>query len=188
MSGLEAPLGVHAIMGNHDYWEDKTFQHDPTVETFGEKALRNVGIPVYINRSVRLEKNGHPFWLAGLGDQAALLPSRVLKRRWITGIDNLTATLAQVTDMHPVILLAHEPDIFAEIPPRVGLTLSGHTHGGQVNLLGWTPVVPSKYGSRYVGGHIEEDGNHIIVSRGLGCSGLPIRFGSWPEILEIDLG
>ena len=188
MAGLKAPLGVHAILGNHDYWEDKTFQRDPTVETFGEKALTNVGIPVYVNRSVRLEKDGHPFWLAGLGDQAALLPRRASKRRWIMGIDNLTATLAQVTDMHPVILLAHEPDIFAEISPRVSLTLSGHTHGGQINMFGWTPVVPSRYGTRYIAGHIVEDGNHIIVSRGLGCSGLPIRFGSWPEILEIELG
>jgi predicted MPP superfamily phosphohydrolase len=188
MAGLRAPLGVHAIMGNHDYWEDKTFQRDPTVASFGEKALKNVGISVYVNRSVRLEKDGYPFWLSGLGDQAALLPNRALNRRWMSGIDNLGATLAQVTDTAPVILLAHEPDIFAEILPRVSLTLSGHMHGGQINLFGWAPIVPSRYGSRYIGGHIVEDGNHIIVSRGLGCSGLPIRFGSWPEILQIELG
>lgn len=188
MAGLKAPLGVHAILGNHDYWEDKSFQRDPMVETFGEKALRNVGIPVYVNQSVRLEKDGYPFWLAGLGDQAALLPNRAAKRRRATGIDNLGETLAQVTDMHPVILLAHEPDIFAEVSPRVSLTLSGHTHGGQVNFFGWAPIVPSRYGRRYIAGHIVEDGNHIIVSRGLGCSNLPIRFGSWPEILEIRLG
>jgi predicted MPP superfamily phosphohydrolase len=188
MTRLKAPLGVHAIMGNHDYWDDATFQNDPSSETFGEKALRDVGIPVYINHSARLEKDGHPFWLAGLGDQMALLPNRAEKRYWTTGIDNLNATLAQVTDQHPVILLAHEPDIFAEISPRVSLTLSGHTHGGQVNLFGWTPIVPSRYGSRYVGGHVVENDNHIIVSRGLGCSGLPIRFGAWPEILQIELG
>jgi hypothetical protein len=188
MAGLKAPLGVHAILGNHDYWDDETFQSNPSSETFSEKALTDVGIPVYVNRSVRLEKDGHPFWLAGLGDQAALLPSRAQKRYWTMGIDNLAATLAQVTDQAPVILLAHEPDIFAEISPRVSLTLSGHTHGGQVNLFGWTPIVPSRYGNRYLGGHIVEEGNHIIVSRGLGCSGLPIRFGAWPEILEIELG
>lgn len=188
MAGLKAPLGVHAILGNHDYWEDKSYQRDPSVETFGEKALRDVGIPVYVNRSVRLEKGGHPFWLAGLGDQVALLPNRALKRRRMEGIDDLNATLAEVTDASPVILLAHEPDIFAGIPERVSLTLSGHTHGGQINMFGWTPVVPSRYGSRYVGGHIVENGNHLIVSRGLGCSGLPIRFGAWPEILDIELG
>jgi predicted MPP superfamily phosphohydrolase len=187
MARLKAPLGVHAIMGNHDYWDDDSFQQDPTLETFGEKALWEAGIPVYVNRSVRLEKDGRPFWLAGLGDQAALLPSRASGRRWTMGIDNLAATLAQVTDQNPVILLAHEPDVFAEISPRVSLTLSGHTHGGQVNLFGWAPIVPSQYGSRYLGGHIVENGNHIVVSRGLGCSGLPIRFGAWPEILEVEL-
>lgn len=188
MAGLKAPLGVHAILGNHDYWEDLAFQRDPAVETFGEKALRNVGIPVYINEAVRLEKDGRPFWLAGLGDQVALRPGRRYNRRFFEGIDNLGATLAQVSDPHPLILLAHEPDIFAEISPRVSLTLSGHTHGGQVNLLGWTPIVPSRYGDRYIGGHIVENGNHLIVSRGLGCSGLPVRLGAWPEILQIELG
>jgi len=57
-----------------------------------------------------------------------------------------------------VILMAHEPDTFTEVPNRVALTVSGHTHGGQVNLAGFTPVVPSKYGSRYVYGHINEGG------------------------------
>lgn len=188
MAGLAAPLGVHAILGNHDHWEDKAFQRDPTIETFGEKALRNVGIPVYVNRALRLEKDGYPFWLAGLGDQAALLPGGGSKKKWVTGIDDLPGTLRQVSDDAPVILMAHEPDIFAEMSPRVSLTLSGHTHGGQMNIFGWTPVVPSRYGRRYIGGHIVESGNDLIVSRGLGCSGLPIRFGAWPEILEIDVG
>lgn len=179
LTGLSAPLGVHAVLGNHDYWDDLDFQRRRTSQTFSEKALRNVGIPVYINDAVRLEKNGQPFWLLGLGDQLALLDH---------GIDNLPATLRKVEDKAPVILMAHEPDIFPEVPGRISLTLSGHTHGGQVNLFGWTPAVPSRYGSRYVGGHIVEEGRHIIISRGLGCSGLPIRLGAWPEILEIDLG
>jgi uncharacterized protein len=188
MAGLKAPLGVHAILGNHDYWEDLTFQRDPTVMTFAEKALSAVGIPVYVNRSIRLEKDDHPFWLAGLGDQAAMRPGRRFNRTSWKGMDDLPATLAEVTDMAPVILLAHEPDIFPEVPPRVCLTLSGHTHGGQVNIFGWKPVVPSRYGARYAGGHIEEDGMHIIVSRGLGCSVLPVRFMARPELVLLELG
>lgn len=178
LTGLSAPLGVHAILGNHDYWHDREYIRDPTVKTLSEKALLKVGIPVYINQAVRVEKDGHPFWLAGLGDQLALR-SR--------GIDDLPQTLEQVTDMAPVILMAHEPDIFPQVSERVCLTLSGHTHGGQNRLFGWAPVVPSRYGSRYIGGHIVEYGNHIIVSRGLGCSGLPFRLDAAPEILEIDL-
>jgi len=179
LKGLRAPLGVHAVLGNHDYWDDADFQRGVESQTFAEKALRRAGIPLYINQSVRLEKNSMPFWLLGLGDQLAMGDH---------GIDDLAGTVRQIKDDAPAILMAHEPDIFPQVPSRVALTLSGHTHGGQVNLLGWTPVVPSRYGSRYVGGHIVEGGRHIIVSRGLGCSGLPLRFGSWPEILEIDLG
>jgi predicted MPP superfamily phosphohydrolase len=54
-------------------------------------------------------------------------------------------------------------------------------------LIG-TPVVPSRYGSRYVYGHVVEAGRHLIVSGGLGCSGLPVRFGVPPEIVLIELG
>jgi len=178
LAGLKAPLGVHAVLGNHDYWDDLEFQRHKTIKTFSETALRDAGIAVYINEAVRLEKDGRPFWLAGLGDQLA---SRG------RGLDDLPGTMAQVADSHPVILMAHEPDIFPDVPARVSLTLSGHTHGGQINILGWAPAVPSRFGTRYIGGHIVENGHHLIVSRGLGCTGLPIRFGSWPEILEIDL-
>jgi predicted MPP superfamily phosphohydrolase len=84
--------------------------------------------------------------------------------------------------------MAHEPDIFATVPRRVSLTVSGHTHGGQVRLAGFAPIVPSKYGRRFTYGHIVEDERHLIVSGGLGMSGLPIRFGVPPEIVIVDLG
>lgn len=188
LSTLKAPLGVHAIMGNHDWWEDRTAQANGGGETFGYRALRAVGIPVYSNRSVRLEKDGYGFWLAGLEDQLALLPGRKWTRTRMTGLADLDGTLSQVTDDAPVILLAHEPDIFPEVPKRVSLTLSGHTHGGQVRLLSYAPMVPSRYGDRYAYGHIVEDGRDIIISGGLGCSIAPIRFGCPPEIVVIDLG
>jgi predicted MPP superfamily phosphohydrolase len=104
--------------------------------------------------------------------------------------DDLPGTLKKIRDKsNPVILLAHEPDIFPEVPERVSLTLCGHTHGGQVALpfIG-RPVVPSRYGDRYAYGHIVEDGRHLIVSGGLGCSGIPVRFGVPPEIVVIDIG
>jgi hypothetical protein len=64
---------------------------------------------------------------------------------------------------------------------------SGHTHGGQVRLLGWSPVVPSRFGNRYAYGHIRERSD-LIVSAGLGCSMLPVRFGVPPEIVLVTLG
>ena len=103
------------------------------------------------------------------------------------GVDDLPGTLAKITDDAPVILLAHEPDIFSEVPNRVSLTLSGHTHGGQVRVFGYSPMVPSRYGNRYAYGHVVEDDRHLIVSGGLGCSILPVRIGVPPEIVMVDV-
>jgi predicted MPP superfamily phosphohydrolase len=103
-------------------------------------------------------------------------------------LDDLRGTLAKITGDAPIILLAHEPDVFPKVSPRVSLTLSGHTHGGQVRLFGYSPVVPSRFGNRYAYGHVVEDGRHLIVSGGLGFSILPVRLGVRPEILLIELG
>ena len=188
LAGLRAPLGVHAILGNHDWWDDKVAQLAGQGPTLAGTALRANGIPVYHNSAVRLLKDGRPFWLAGLADQIALLPSRRAGRKYVTGFADLQGTLAQTHADEPVILLAHEPDIFAQVPARVSLTLSGHTHGGQVRVLGYSPVVPSRYGNRYAYGHIREAGRDLIVSGGLGCSIIPVRLGVPPEIVVVDLG
>ncbi|ASY64196.1 proteinPredicted phosphohydrolase [Sinorhizobium sojae CCBAU 05684] len=188
LSTLQAPLGVHAVMGNHDWWEDRTAQKSGGGETFAHRALMGVGIEVHSNRAIRLEKDGFGFWIAGLEDQLALRPGKIWNRRRMAGLDDLDGTLAQVTDEAPVILLAHEPDIFPKVPPRVSLTLSGHTHGGQVRLAGYSPVVPSRFGDRYAYGHIVEEDRNLIVSGGLGCSIAPVRLGVPPEIVVVDLG
>jgi len=183
LAGLAAPLGVHAVLGNHDWWEDADALRRGHLVTRAGVALETAGIPVYQNRSVRLEKEGQPFWIAGLGDQWAF--RRIGSAR---GFDDLAGTLDTVTDDAPVILMAHEPDIFPRVPPRVALTLAGHTHGGQVTLAGFAPIIPSKYGQRYRYGHIVEEGRNMIVSAGLGCSTLPVRFGAPPEIVLVSLG
>lgn len=143
LGGLSAPLGVHAILGNHDHWEDEDYQAEPTRMTKAQAALEAAGIPVYVNAAKRIEKDGHAFWLAGLGDQLALLRNRAAGRAHVEGIDDMEATLREVTDNAPVILMAHEPDVFMAPDPRVALTLSGHTHGGQVSILGWRPQAAS---------------------------------------------
>jgi predicted MPP superfamily phosphohydrolase len=188
MGKLSAPLGVHAILGNHDWWDDLIAQRARKGPVLSRRALEREGVPVYENDVVRLSHNGHPFWLAGLGDQLALFNGR-RKTAWssFAGVHDLDGTLAKVTDNAPVILLAHEPDIFPRVPARVALTLSGHTHGGQIRVLGYSPRVPSRYGNRYAYGHIIEDGRHLIVSGGLGCSILPVRIGVPPEIVMVDV-
>jgi len=189
LGALKAPLGVHAILGNHDWWDDLAAQRTRQGPVLGRRMLERVGIPVYENDATRLVKDGRRFWLAGLGDQLAFIRGR-RKRAWrkFEGVDDLDGTLAKVTDPRaPVILLAHEPDIFPRVPSRVSLTLSGHTHGGQVRVFGYSPKVPSRYGNRFAYGHIVEDNRHLIVSGGLGCSILPVRLGVPPEIVLVDV-
>lgn len=188
LADLEAPLGVHAVLGNHDWWEDKTAQRRRHGPTIAGNALKDVGIPVYENDAVRLKKDGRPFWLAGLGDQFAFIGRSKSGRRRYLGVDDLPGTLAKVSDDAPVILLAHEPDIFPKVPERVSLTISGHTHAGQVRLFGYSPIVPSRFGNRFAYGHVIEEGRHLLVSGGLGMSILPVRFGAPPEIVVVDLG
>jgi uncharacterized protein len=174
LASLEAPLGVHAILGNHDWWTD------PEVV---KAALAEAGIPVYQNRAVKIG-GATPFWLAGTDSIVA----HPLGHGRFAGADDLPGTLAQITDEAPAVHLAHEPDIFVDVPDRFAVTLSGHTHGGQVWLpfLG-RPIVPSAYGDRFAYGHIHEEGRDLVVSAGLGCSIVPVRFGVPPEITVVTL-
>lgn len=192
LAGLKAPLGVYAVLGNHDWWEDEAAQARAGGPTRAGAALTAAGIRVLENDAAALPVPGGPVWVAGLADQLALLP----RHRWMhkargvagtrIGLDDLAATLAKVPPDAPVILLAHEPDIFPQVPARVALTLSGHTHGGQVRLFGYAPVVPSRYRNRYAYGHVREQSD-LIVSAGLGLSIAPIRFGIPPEIVVVEL-
>ncbi len=188
LANLDAPLGRYAILGNHDWWEDNNAQKTGQGPTFGQRALEKAGVPVFENDAVRLEKDGFPFWLAGLGDQLALLPHRKFGRAYWRGVDDIENTLGKITDDAPALLMAHEPDIFPEIPSRISLTMSGHTHGGQLRLFGYSPVVPSRFNNRYAYGHIVEGSRHLLVSGGLGCSIMPVRFGVPPEIVLLELG
>ncbi|MDR1828622.1 MAG: metallophosphoesterase [Methylobacteriaceae bacterium] len=165
---LSAPFGVYAIIGNHEWWTDEAALQRKAGPTEMGAELLKAGIPVLANQAVRLEKDGKAFWLAGLDSQWAYHPD---------GAHDLPATLAMITDDAPVLMLAHEPDIFPDLPEHIALTLSGHTHGGQVRLFGWSPILMSKYGNRYIYGHVVEGDKHLIVSGGLGTVGLgPVDF------------
>ena len=192
LGGLRAPLGVHAVLGNHDWWDDRHVQEQGHGPTTARLALERAGVTVYDNEVLRLAKGGRPFWIAGLGDQWAFYGrfARGRRRNWLgyAGIDDVAGTMARISDDAPVILMAHEPDIFPQVPRRVALTLSGHTHGGQVRVLGYAPRIPSQYGRRYAYGHVVEDGRHLVVSGGLGCSAAPVRIGVPPEIVLVELG
>ena len=176
LARLEAPLGVWAILGNHDWWHDLAGVRS---------ALAGVRIPILENDAVLLGPAGRKFWLAGIGDQLA----HQIGRGEFRGVDDLPGTLARVRTDDPVLLLVHEPDIFPKVPARVALTLAGHTHGGQIRVpFVWKHFVPSRYGARFAYGHVIEDDRHLIVSGGLGTSIIPARFGVPPEIVHVTLG
>jgi uncharacterized protein len=168
LARLQAPLGVHAVLGDHDWWLDGRYVR---------RLLEDAGIEVYENDARPIEAgDGRRLWIAGLAD----LSARTV---------DLPGTLAQVTDEAPVILLSHSPDVFPEVPPRVALTLAGHTHGGQVNLpLVGRLMVPSRFGQRYAYGHIIEGGRQMLVSSGIGTAILPLRYGVPPEIVLLRIG
>ena len=180
---LTAPLGVHAILGNHDWWDDP----DPKVRrseaptSIGEE-LQALGITLLENDALKIPHEGRHFWLAGLGDQWVI----PLGPKGFIGRDDLAGTMARIADDAPAIMLVHEPDIFPKMPDRIALTLCGHTHGGQIVVMGKAKV-PSRYGPRYRYGHIVEQDRHLIVNAGIGMSKVPLRFGAPPEIVVVDL-
>jgi predicted MPP superfamily phosphohydrolase len=163
---LKAPLGVYAVLGNHDWW----FDHGRVA-----RALSRVGIRVIDQQALRVSTDRYSFWLVGVGDL------------W-EGDHSVKAAIEQVTDDGPVLLVTHNPDIFPDVPARVSLTMAGHTHGGQVYLpLAGRLVVPSLYGQRFAIGHIVEGGRHLFVTPGIGTSIVPVRFMVPPEISVLQL-
>jgi predicted MPP superfamily phosphohydrolase len=159
---LDSRLGTVAVLGNHDWAH--------TGPRMGQ-ALREAGITLLENQAVDMGE----FWIAGLGD--------LMKRT-----ADLEGTLAQVPPDAPVLLFSHNPDVFPRVPESVALTLSGHTHGAQVDIpLLRDKVTPSRFGARYTGGHVEEGGRHLYVSDGIGTSRLPIRFRAKPELPVLEL-
>ena len=165
LRALHAPLGMYAVLGNHDCWLDA-----PRVRT----AFEREGIPVLDDAAREIDPSRR-LWLAGIGDF------------WEERHD-VRAALADVPDDAVVLVFTHNPDVFPHVPDRVALTIAGHTHGGQVALpfIG-RPIVPSQYGERYAIGHVVENGRHLFVSPGIGTSLFPIRFRVPPEISVVTL-
>ncbi len=166
LSRLKSPLGTVAVIGNHDAWLDRARVRS---------ALEGQGVRVLEDECLRLTRGSTPFSVCGLRDL------------W-TGNPDVKETLRAVNDGAPVLLLTHNPDVFPDVPPRVTLTLAGHTHGGQVSLpIVGRPIVPSRFGERFAAGIIREDGRTMFVTTGVGTSILPVRFRVVPEVAIVRL-
>jgi len=181
LTELRAKLGIFAILGNHD-WQDCTLAHRTKFERNSViEAFSDTDISLLRNSAVRLKHSTQTFWLVGFDSQQ---PTR---KDWKNGLHRPDEAFAQVPEGADAILLAHEPDYFANGDRRAKLQISGHTHGGQLNLFGWRPMTPSRFGGRYAYGHKQDEGRHLIVSGGIGFSGLPMRIGQPPEITLIEI-
>jgi predicted MPP superfamily phosphohydrolase len=162
LAALRAPLGVAAVLGNHDWHNDGPGVRD---------ALRAAGIPVLENEA----RQAGDLWIAGVEDTRYRSP-------------DVERALRDVPDGAPAILLSHDPDLFPQVPDRVALTVSGHLHGGQVGVpVVRRPFIPSRFGERYAAGHVVEGGRHLYVTSGVGTTGWPVRLFTRPEAIVLRL-
>ena len=164
---LRAPDGVYGCMGNHDYFTDG--------EAF-VRLLEDNGLILLRNRGLKLERGGQAIYLAGVDDT------------W-TGRANIVRALHDREARAPVVLLAHDPALFARAAKHgVALTLSGHTHGGQVAF----PLAPKRWNlarfmTPFTTGIYRLGPSFLYVNRGLGTTGPPVRLGVRPEITVFTL-
>jgi predicted MPP superfamily phosphohydrolase len=186
LSRLQAPLGVYAILGNHDWWSAAIPTDPPDGSRSVRRALAAASVPLLENQSVRLTQRGRTFWLIGLGDLLARLPHA----RPGHGADDLAGAMREINDNAPAILLVHEPFFFPWVPNRIALTLAGHTHGGQVNFpIFGSPVHLLRQRSwKYIYGQYALGDRRLIVSGGLGTSYAPVRIMRPPEVVMVKLG
>lgn len=164
LARLRAPLGVLAVAGNHDHGRFRGTA--PLAEW-----LRRAGIELLVNRGVAVRED---LYVAGLDDLR-------------NGRPDLGATLRDRPAAGATVLLSHNPDVLPQVPTDVGLTLSGHTHGGQVVLPGVGALqTSSRYGDRFLAGWVQGPARGY-VSRGLGVTGLPVRVNCPAELTILDL-
>ena len=163
---LRAPLGVYAVLGNHDYWAD------PGIVV---RAVEAAGIPMLINTARPIRVGQTDVWLVGL-DDARL------------GRPNLDLALTPVPDHAFKVALVHEPDT-ADHTARFGvqLQLSGHSHGGQITLPGGRPIFLPSLGRKYPAGLYRVGRTWLYTNRGLGAGYPPVRLNCPPEITVITL-
>jgi len=171
-STLKASRGVYGVLGNHDYFTKNVEIVAREVNSCGIKLLRN-------DRTT-IEHSGKKLDLIGIDDLGNPLHARKLIAKQVAGAD----------EGIPKILLAHRPYFFPQAAEQnIHLTLSGHTHGGQIVFarIGGDVIAPARMVSPYVAGLYSIGSAHMYVSRGIGTVGIPVRINCPPELTKISL-
>lgn len=164
LAGLRPRLATIAVLGNHDHWRDAAA---------ARRALARAGIRLLENQAVQVG----PVAVGGLDDDftdRADVPATLVALRGLKG---------------PRLILSHSPDPFPDLGPDVFLMLAGHTHCGQIAppLIGPLSTM-SDYGHRYACGLVREGGRILVVTAGLGTSGIPLRLGAVPDMWLVEVG
>jgi predicted MPP superfamily phosphohydrolase len=171
-----ARAGVVAISGNHDYFAG--------VEEMST-AISGAGARILRNDAMVVGGAGAGFALLGVEDVWGRREGGGPDlERALRSLPRLGGRVAPAADL-PRVLLCHNPSFFAEAAGRVALQLSGHTHGGQVNL----GIRPADYllPGGWVAGRYDRAGSALYVNRGFGTVGPPARVGAPPEVTRIIL-
>ncbi len=169
LSPLEAPHGIFAILGNHD------FMSGPEEV---EKRLKERRFTVLRNETRQIHTDGGVLHVAGADSRYA-------------GAPDVRRTFAGWKQGQPLVTLMHEPDVVDEFAAAgvEGLQLSGHTHGGQIRIMNLQPMsmrLP-RWGQKYVAGHYRVGSMQVYVNRGVGSVGVPLRLCCPPEVTEVTL-
>ena len=168
LADLHAPLGVFGVLGNHDHYAG--------AEPFVRAAMVRAGIVDLTNHGIKIWRGGEGLHVCGVGD--------LWKEK-----QKLDTALAGATRAESAVLLSHNPDYVERIrDERVGLVLSGHTHGGQCvfPLIG-APIIPSHFGHKYASGLCHGPVARVFVTTGVGHSFLPIRINCPAEVALLTL-
>lgn len=164
MGELKAEFGAYACLGNHDHWTD------PESVT---REFVDAGINMLVNEGRRVDVGTSSFWLAGVDDH-------------MVGKTDLPAALKGSYPDEFKLLLAHNPIIFRKaVRSGIDLTLSGHTHGGQVRVRDSAKRLIRR--RKLSNGLHQRKGSQIYITRGIGTVVLPVRYQCPPEISLLEL-
>jgi len=171
MSLLEAKYGVFGCLGNHDIFTQSEAALSRRFTSAGFKLLRNKNEIIDID-GAKLNIVGVDYMFASRSTASTL--ERVLREMDLQGT---------------TILLQHAPQLFPQAAKfGIDLTLSGHTHGGQIALtIGDIIITPARFSTMFLAGLFKIGDSHLYVNRGLGTTGPPIRINAPPEITHITL-
>jgi hypothetical protein len=179
LKNLSAPLGVFAVLGNHDYGVTRgEIAHNGGTENsrIVTSALKSLGIRVLINSTVTLEPKN--------ADGTA-------KTLFLRGVEDYWTNRVNIGKIpHPSIVLAHNPDTIMEPgADKIDLMLSAHTHGGQVRLplIGSVPPIPDILGRKYDEGLFQYGAAQLFITSGIGEIGARARLFNPPEIAVLTI-